>query len=64
MLTGELLRSCEDHAHYGGTASDAGGPLPRIETELGWPPAQDEAPPADHSESGIEESSPPTGLRR
>jgi hypothetical protein len=38
MPTGELLRSCEEHAPYGGTAFDAGDLLGRIESELGWPP--------------------------
>jgi hypothetical protein len=61
---GELLRSCEDHAPYGGTAFDAGGLLTRIESELGWPPAEDETSPADPPESGPAESSSPTGLRR
>jgi hypothetical protein len=44
MPTGELLRSCEDHAPYGGTAFDARDLLTRIESELGWPPAEDEPP--------------------
>ena len=44
MPTGELLRSCEEHAPYGGTAFDAGDRLTRIESELGWPPGQDEPP--------------------
>ncbi len=38
MPTGELLRSCEDHAPYGGTAYGARDLLTRIESELGWPP--------------------------
>jgi hypothetical protein len=43
MPTGELLRSCEHHAPYGGTAFDAKDLLTRIESELGWPPG-DEPP--------------------
>lgn len=62
--TGELLRSCEDHAPYGGTAFDAGGLLTRIESELGWPPAQDEGPIAPSSESGPGVSTPSAGQRR
>ncbi len=44
MPTGELLRSCEDHAPYGGTAFHARDLLTRIESELGWPPGDEEPP--------------------